>query len=142
MNLLLKLQAAPLADKAKQEQLIKDLLSSDIQLRSKKELIEKFMQTQLPFIADNDDVLDAFDAFVETERKEAIQRFTAEEQLNQQVLEHLIGEYLFTNRTPLREDIVGSMLVKPSLKERSSKIERITHKIKDFVGTYISGFGR
>jgi len=49
---------------------------------------------------------------------------------------------LFTDKKPLREDIVGLMIQKPSLKERSSKIERVTHKIYDFVNTFISGFGR
>src|SRR5690606_7666484 len=135
MNLLVRLQAAPVDEKAKQEKMIQDLLNSDIQLRSKKELIEKFIQKQLPLIQDNDQVLEEFDNFLVEERKEAIRTLTADEQLNQQLLEQVIGEYLFTNKQPLREDIVGIMEKKPALKERSSKIERVTHKIYDFVST-------
>lgn len=142
MNLLVRLQAAPIAEKKSQEKLIQDLLNSDIQLRSKKELIEKFIQKNLPFIENPDDVIEAFEDFVEAERKEAIQEISKEEALDQDKLEHVIGEYLFTDKQPLREDIVGLMIQKPSLKERSSKIERVTHKIYDFVNTFISGFAR
>lgn len=140
MNLLVRLQAAPQAEKKSQEKMIQDLLNSDIQLRSKKELIEKFIQKHLPLIENPDDVMDAFEGFVEAERKEAIQNMSSEEALDQEKLEHVIGEYLFTDKQPLREDIVGLMIQKPSLKERSSKIERVTHKIYDFVNTFISGF--
>lgn len=140
MNLLVRLQAAPQAEKKSQEKMIQDLLNSDIQLRSKKELIEKFIQKHLPLIESPDDVMDAFEDFVEAERKEAIQNMSSEEALDQEKLEHVIGEYLFTDKQPLREDIVGLMIQKPSLKERSSKIERVTHKIYDFVNTFISGF--
>src|SRR5690554_1565396 len=142
MNLLVRLQAAPIDEKKSQEKLIQDLLNSDIQLRSKKELIEKFIQKNLPLIENPDDVIEAFEDFVEAERKEAIQEISKEEALDQDKLEHVIGEYLFTDKQPLREDIVGLKIQKPSLKERSSKIERVTHKIYDFVNTFISGFGR
>lgn len=142
MNLLVRLQAAPTAEKKSQEKLIQDLLNSDIQLRSKKELIEKFIQKNLPLIENSDDVIAAFEDFVEAERKEAIQEISKEEALDQDKLEHVIGEYLFTDKQPLREDIVALMIQKPSLKERSTKIERVTHKIYDFVNTFISGFAR
>lgn len=142
MNLLVRLQAAPQAEKKSQEKMIQDLLNSDIQLRSKKELIEKFIQKHLPLIESPDDVMDAFEDFVEAERKEAIKEISKEEALDQDKLEHVIGEYLFTDKQPLREDIVGLMIQKPSLKERSTKIERVTHKIYDFVNTFISGFAR
>lgn len=142
MNLLVRLQAAPQTEKQSQEKLIQDLLNSDIQLRSKKELIEKFIHKNLPLITNADDVINSFEDFVEVERKEGIQEISKEEALDQDKLEHVIGEYLFTDKKPLREDIVGMMITKPSLKERSSKIERVTLKIYDFVNTFISGFGR
>src|SRR5690606_4075454 len=106
MNLLVRLQAAPQAEKQSQEKMIQDLLNSDIQLRSKKELIEKFIQKHLPLIENPDDVIEAFEDFVEQERKEAIKEISKEEALDQDKLEHVIGEYLFTDKQPLREDIV------------------------------------
>ena len=118
------------------------MLNSDIQLRSKKELIEKFIQKNLPLLTNPDDVMDAFETFIETERKEAIENISKDEALDQVKLEHVIGEYLFTDKEPLREEIIELMIVKPSLKERSTKIERVTYKIYDFVNTFISGFAR
>ncbi|WP_291077825.1 type I restriction endonuclease subunit R [Empedobacter sp. UBA5528] len=140
MNLIIKLQAAPSTEKDKQEKMIQDLLNSDLKLRSKKELIEKFIQKQLPLITDADQVLEEFDQFVYIERQNALKEMSKDEQLDPSKLEKVIGEYLFSDKQPLRDDIVGTMLQRPSLKERSSKIERVTHKIFDFVNTYVSGF--
>jgi len=140
MNLIVKLQAAPSTEKDKQEKMIQDLLNSDLKLRSKKELIEKFIQKQLPFITDTDQVLEEFDQFVYIERQNALKEMSKDEQLDPSKLEKVIGDYLFSDKQPLRDDIVGTMLQRPSLKERSSKIERVTHKIFDFVNTYVSGF--
>ncbi|MGV1019733.1 type I restriction endonuclease subunit R, EcoR124 family [Empedobacter falsenii] len=142
MNLLIKLQAAPVAEKPSQEKMIQDLLNSDIHLRSKKKLIEKFIQKSLPLISDPDQVIQAFDDFIVTERKEAMLTLSQEESLDPNKVEHVIGEYLFTEKKPLRDDIVGAMLTKPSLKERKTKIERVTHRIYDFVNTFVVGFGR
>lgn len=142
MNLLIKLQAAPVAEKSSQEKMIQDLLNSDIHLRSKKELIEKFIQKNLPLITDPDEVVQAFDDFIFEERKEAMLSLSREEALDPTKVEHVIGEYLFTEKKPLRDDIVGTMLSKPTLKERKTKIDRVTHRIYDFVNTFVSGFAR
>ncbi|MBQ0152395.1 MAG: type I restriction endonuclease subunit R, partial [Chryseobacterium sp.] len=142
MNLLIKLQSAPVAEKSSQEKMIQDLLNSDIHLRSKKELIEKFIQKNLPLITDSDEVVQAFDDFIFEERKEAMLSLSREEALDPTKVEHVIGEYLFTEKKPLRDDIVGTMLSKPTLKERKTKIDRVTHRIYDFVNTFVSGFAR
>jgi type I restriction enzyme R subunit len=55
-------------------------------------------------------------------------------------LEKVIGNYLFTNKTPLRDEIIATMQQRSSLKERASTTERITNKIINFVETFISGF--
>ncbi|WP_291095965.1 MULTISPECIES: type I restriction endonuclease subunit R [unclassified Empedobacter] len=142
MNLLIKLQAAPVAEKPSQEKMIQDLLNSDIKLRSKKELIEKFIQKNLPLVTDPDQVIQAFDDFIVAERREAMLSLSQEEALDPTKVENVIGEYLFTEKKPLRDDIVSTMLKKPTLKERKTKIERVTHRIYDFVNTYVVGFGR
>src|SRR5690606_31818359 len=103
MNLLIKLQGAPQRDKADQEKIIRDLLDSDIHLRSKKELIEKFIYKNLPLITDPEDVIEAFDEFITEERKIALKELSVEEQLDILQLETIIGEYLFTNKTTLRD---------------------------------------
>ncbi len=124
----------------KQKQKIIDIIAGESQLRSKRELIEKFINNHLPQIEDNDLVEEKFDEYLKEERKAAIEELSNEENLNQIVLEQVIGNYLFTNKTPLRDEIIATMQQRPSLKERATTTERITNKIINFVETFISGF--
>lgn len=124
----------------KQKQRIIDIIAGETQLRSKRELIERFINNHLPQIEDTDLIEEKFDAFLVGERKVAIENLSSEENLNQMALEKVIGNYLFTNKTPLRDEIIATMQQRPSLKERASTTERITNKIINFVETFISGF--
>lgn len=124
----------------KQKQRIIDIIAGETQLRSKRELIERFINNHLPQIEDTDLIEEKFDEFLVGERKVAIENLSSEENLNQIALEQVIGNYLFTNKTPLRDEIIATMQQRPSLKERASTTERITNKIINFVETFISGF--
>lgn len=124
----------------KQKQKIIDIIAGESQLRSKRELIERFINNHLPQIEDTDLVEEKFDEYLKEERKAAIQELSNEENLNQMILEQVIGNYLFTNKKPLRDEIIATMQQRPSLKERASTTERITNKIINFVETFISGF--
>ncbi|MCU4188648.1 type I restriction endonuclease subunit R [Flavobacterium sp. HXWNR29] len=124
----------------KQKQRIIDIIAGESQLRSKRELIERFINNHLPQIEDTDLVEEKFDEYLKVERKAAIQELSNEENLNQMILEQVIGNYLFTNKKPLRDEIIATMQQRPSLKERASTTERITNKIINFVETFISGF--
>ncbi len=141
MKLLAKLkEETSEAEMEKQKQKILDILAGETQLRSKRELIEKFINNHLPQIEDTDLIEDTFDDYLKEERTIAIKELSTEENLNQQVLEKVIGDYLFTNKTPLRDEIIATMNQRPSLKERATTAERITNKIVHFVETFISGF--
>lgn len=124
----------------KQKQRIIDIIAGETQLRSKRELIERFINNHLPQIEDTDLIEEKFDEFLVGERKVAIENLSSEENLNQMALEKVIGNYLFTNKTPLRDEIIATMQQRPSLKERATTTERITNKIINFVETFISGF--
>jgi len=54
-------------------------------------------------------------------------------------LQKIIGDYLFTEKAPMRDDVVEIMQKRPGLKERRSVSERIISKIKAFVQTFIDG---
>lgn len=133
LNLLAKLKDAPIVDQEKQKKAIIDIISGDTQLRSKRELIEKFISENLSFIDDSDSIPEAFEKFLSEERTKALIKLAEEENLLSDNLQHLVGEYLFTRKVPLRDDIIGSMENKPGLKDRSSSAERILRKILDFV---------
>ena len=68
-----------------------------------------------------------------------VEALSAEEGLKQEELEKVIGNYLFTEKTPMRDDVIGIMEKRPSLKERSTVAERVIAKIKAFVETFIDG---
>jgi type I restriction enzyme R subunit len=139
LKLLAGLKKKKPEEQKKESKKILDIMSADTQLRSKKELIERFIHENLPHIEDADNIPDEFDTFVTKERLLAIDKLSKEENLNSGKLEKVIGEYLFTEKQPLRDDIIGMMNQRPALKERRTTAERITSKIISFVETFISG---
>jgi type I restriction enzyme R subunit len=126
-------------DHEQQKKTISDILASNSELRSKKELIERFIEENLPLVRDSDLVADEFDNYWTIEKKKAVILLSKEENLNYQKLVKLIETYLFTRKTPLRDDIINLMEVRPSLRERAKASERITTKIVDFVEIFIDG---
>ncbi len=139
LRLLRKLKDAEQSQAAKQEKQILDLLSGEIQLRSKRELIQKFIQNNLLKLDPDEDVEEAFDTFWKIERNQAFDDLCKEEKIIPMRLENLIGNYLFTDRKPLRDDIVDTLEVKPKILERKKVVERISDKIYAFIDTFISG---
>ena len=108
-------------------------------MRSKRELIEKFIQENLPHISDSDDIPDEFESYWNEERKEALKKLSEEESLDKEKLQDVIGKYLFTEKKPLRDDVIGLLNKRPVLKERANVAERVTDKILKFVETFING---
>lgn len=139
LRLLATLKDAKPGEQEKQKKSILDLVDSEATLRSKRELIEKFIQQHLPLIADADDVSDEFVTYWDKERKHALHVLSAEENLDKDRLEEVVGQYLFTERKPLRDDVVAMLNERPPLKQRATIAERITGKILDFVETFVSG---
>ncbi len=72
---------------------------------------------------------DEFHTFWNKERDNAIVTFSQEDNLDSEKLEKIIGNYLFTEKLPLRDDVIGVMKTRPSLKDRNAKAERVTGKI-------------
>ncbi|MBV2196641.1 MAG: type I restriction endonuclease subunit R [Flavobacterium sp.] len=139
LKLLAKLKDATPEQQEKQRKSILDTIAGDTQLRSKRELIEKFINNNLPHIDDSDDIPDEFQNFWNEERENAMVVLSEEENLDAVKLQKVIGNYLFTERLPLRDDIIGVMNTRPSLKERGATAERITSKILHYIDTFISG---
>jgi len=139
LNLLSTLKNSPVDEHEKQKKKIIEIISGQSDLRSKRELIEKFIDENLPHIEDSDNIPEEFEKFWDKERSEYIDRLVDEEKLDKGKLEKVIGDYLFTEKEPLRDDLIDMLDKRPSLKERSSTSERLKNKIVDFVETYITG---
>ncbi len=142
LKLLAKLKDSTEEEQEKQKKAILDLMTGDARMRSKRELIERFIQENLPSIKDSDDIPEEFESYWSKERIVAIEKLSTEENLDADMLQEVIGNYMFTEKKPLRDDIIGMMKKKPSLKERKTVSERIIDKIIDFVDTFISGIAR
>ena len=141
LKLLGKLHEAKAREKEKQREEIITLLGGEAQLRSKKELIEKFIDQNLPHIQDTDEISEAFERFWDAERQAAFNALCEDEELISGQLMEVIESYLFTGRRPLRDTIVASLKTKPKILERKSIVERITEKIMSFVETFDEGMG-
>lgn len=139
LKLLAKLQFGTKEEKAQLPKAISDLLTGELQLRSKKELIEKFINENLPLIKEEDDIPAAFEAFVDAEKQKALDDLCKEEGLIPEKVQQIIGNYLFTERKPLRDEIFNILIEKPKLLARKKVIERVTEKILAYIETYING---
>ncbi|ANH60863.1 type I restriction endonuclease subunit R [Dokdonia donghaensis] len=139
MKLLAKLKDAKPKDRAKQKKQIIDLLAGEAELRSKRELIEKFIQNNLPDLSDDDDVDDAFKKYWDIETKKALKELTKEESLHQDKVETIINDFLFTGKMATEDEVIEALDKQPSVLQRESIGNRITEKIKDFVKTFING---
>jgi type I restriction enzyme R subunit len=142
LKLLAKLKTGSPAQREKIKKEIVDLLTSELQLRSKRELIEKFINQNLPHIDDVDHIPEAFETFMSEEKQQALQQLSQEEKLSPEKLNEVIGNYIFTERKPLPDDIVNMLHVKPKILERKTVVQRITDKILGFVETFINGMGQ
>ena len=116
---------------------IHNILASDAILRSKRELIEKFINQSIPNIDDADDVQDEFETFWTSEKAEAFEKMCIEEGLMTEKLQKLIDDYLFTGRKPLRNDLANALTVKPSALKRDSIITKVSNKLNRFIETFV-----
>lgn len=139
LELLTKLTITDDKIRKQQEKQIADLIDGTVQLRSKKELIEKFIAENLPHIGKADDVSEKFGQFWTKERVDAFQKLVAEENLKPAELQAVIENYLYSEREPLRDEIVNTLEEKPKLLERKTKVERVLAKIVTYVNTFFDG---
>lgn len=140
IQLLIKLKASVQKDVTKTEKEIFNLLNSDAQLRSKRELIEKFIQENLPVLEDTDDIPEAFEKFWNEEQQKAFNQLVKDENLSADKTEKIIEDYLFAEREPLRDEVLELIEGnKPTVLERKKVGDRILSKILDFVDTFING---
>ncbi|WP_054851342.1 type I restriction endonuclease subunit R [Olleya sp. ITB9] len=139
LQLLAKLKDAKSADAKAQKKAIIDMLSGDVELRSKRELIEKFIEENLPHISDVDAIQDEFERFWHEEKILALAKICEEEHLDQKQFKALIESYTDYGREPLRDDIFKCLDNRPSILKAREIGERILDKMKEFVQVFVSG---
>ena len=143
LALLAKLKEAEQSDNEQErqsatsrKQAILDLLGSELQLRSKRDLIEKFISDYLPNIGSPDGVEAGFDEFWTQEREKSVAQFCDDEGLKREDVDAMIAAYHFTQKAPLREAIVSALKVKPKILERKSLVQRIADRLMGLIVTF------
>ncbi len=139
IKLLAKLKHAKKSEKEKQRKAILDLLGSDVQLRSKRELIEKFIDENLPKIEDADNIQEEFEQYWQDQKVLALAKLCDEEGLDKEQFKSLIDAYIFSGQEPLRDDVFKCLGNRPSILQAREIGERIISKMKEYVAVFVQG---
>ena len=134
IRLLIKLKANKKKDAEQIEKEIFNLLNTETQLRSKKELIEKFIRGNMPAILDTDDIPQEFEKFWTAEQEKAFLQLVNDEKLSKDRTQALIENYLYSEQEPMRDEILDLIEGdRPTLLQRKPIGERILNRIHKFI---------
>ena len=139
IKLLAKLKNAKASEAQQQKKAIMDLLGGDIELRSKRELIEKFILENLPLIEHADNIQDEFEKYWQEQKVLALEKLCNEEHLDKEQFKALIEAYIFSGQDPLRDDVFKCLGSRPSILQARAIGERIIFKMKEFVEVFEMG---
>src|SRR3989339_804139 len=139
LKLLAKLKYSHGEEIARQKKAIIDLLAGEVKLRSKRELIEKFIEENLPDIDDIDAIPDEFEKYWNQQKALALGKICREEHLDQKQFKALIDAYIYSEREPLRDEVFKCLQNRPSVLKAREIGERIIAKMKEFVEVFVSG---
>ncbi|AHJ14065.1 type I restriction endonuclease subunit R [Sulfurospirillum multivorans] len=133
LKLLGKYKNATTEEQQKQKEALIKTISGTVQLRSKRELIEKFINDHLMHIDDNDEIENAFEIFWDEEKLKAFDALCKDENLVSDELKKVMETYIYDERIPLKDDVAKTLNVKPKLLERKVILPRVLDKIVAFV---------
>ena len=139
IKLLAKLKETKTTEAEQQKKAIMDLLGGDIALRSKRELIEKFIQENLPLIDNADNIQDEFENYWQEQKILALDKICKEEQLDKEQLKALIDAYIFSGQAPLRDDVLKCLGDRHSILKAREIGDRIILKMKEYVQVFVNG---
>ena len=139
IKLLAKLKEAKASEAQQQRKAIMELLGGEIELRSKRDLIEKFILENLPLISDADNIQDEFEKYWQDQKVLALGKLCEEENLDKAQFKALIDAYIFSGQDPLRDDVFKCLGNRPSILMAKEIGERIIHKMKEYVEVFVEG---
>jgi type I restriction enzyme R subunit len=137
LALLANLKATTVEEKERKQKELLDLVAGETKLRSKRELIEKFIIENLPLIQ-SENIEEDYNSFMDAEKQKAFNKFVEDEKLNADKLKKLTEDYIFTQRTPTKQEVVDVLENQPSIMQRSSVGDIILSKFMNFVNTFFN----
>ena len=139
LKLLARLKQSEGKEIQQHKKAIIDLLAGEINLRSKRELIEKFIEENLPHIEDADAIPDEFEKFWNEQMMLALGKICEEEHLERKQFTSLIDAYIYSDQEPIRDEVFKCLDNRPSVLKAREIGERIITKMKEFVEIFIKG---
>lgn len=137
IGLVAKMAEASEQEKSQLRKQIAELINGNEKLRSKRELIDKFITSWLPHIADSDSVEGEFQRFWGEQEQHMLEQLAAAEGFDLARLRRLIDNYNYTGRLPRSDEYVAALKNKPRLSGRRALIERLKTKVCLFIDTFI-----
>ena len=134
MTLLKELEPGSESFLKDKEFILKTMETSE-ELRGKRELIEKFINENLPYLVNDSDVEGEFEEFLNVEREKAIANFIEEHKLHEDRVEETMAEYTFSRKID-REDVKSTFKEKLGLRDRRFKIPLVTEAIKEIIARF------
>lgn len=110
-----------------------DLLGTEAQLRSKKVLIEEFINKHYMLLPKEADVKSEFAKFWADAKRNAINELCTNEQLGERDFLEMMAKYQFTGKKPLSDEIISALTVKPSILKRKLIVENISQRLVELV---------
>jgi type I restriction enzyme R subunit len=140
LALLAQLYVAEEPEQKKIRKTILDSVAGEIELRSKRKLIEKFIANEMPNVDSAAEIPNCFEDFWEQERVAAFDQLVKEEQLDGDKLKKVIDRYVYTGQKPLPDPDIIELIDRPlKLAERGPTKTRVLEKVVNYLATFIHG---
>lgn len=123
----------------KYEAQIHDLIGGDISLHNKQDLIQKFIEENMPKMINGQSVQEVFSAFWDVERENAYQRLCSEENLKPEAMKTVLDNYEFTKRLPRQEELKDLPNFKVGIFKRESVFNDLLNKTRQFIEKFYVG---
>lgn len=123
----------------KYEAQVHDLIGSDISLHDKQDLIQKFIEENMPKMINGQSVQVAFAQFWDAEKEQAYQHLCKEENLKPEAMKTVLDNYEFTKRLPRKEELKDLPNYKVKLFERESVFNQLWDRTRKFIQTFYTG---
>lgn len=137
LRLIAQMVGASEEKKAQIGKQISDTIRGDIQLRSKQELIERFIRDNLPTVTEAGDVESSFSDFIGKEQMKAFEKMCDTEGLDRDKTQKILDRYMLTGRIPKDHDLSDVLQVQPSILRREAILQSAKSSLRAFIEKFI-----
>ena len=117
---------------SKDREFILNTIANSPEMKSKKELIQAFIDKNLPKISDKSMVEDEFESFMNEEKIKAIDEFSQNENLKKEKIVEIVEEYDFSGKFR-REILKEALNEKLKFLEKKNRVNYLVGKMKELL---------